>query len=90
MKKSLLRHVMALVGLGSVAAVANPAPVMIPKERYRNQPPPPPQLPRPVEDLFYVPHTVKGWEASPPRNQRKIRKARRRAHAAGKRNAFAR
>lgn len=90
MKKSLLKHVLALVGLGSAASVANSAPVTTPKDRYRNLPPTPPQFPRQVEDLFDVPRTVKGWEASPPRNQRKIRKARRRAHAAGKRNAFAR
>lgn len=92
MKKSLLTRILAFTGLasamsGAPSAITSPPPLKSPKPRYHNAPPPPP---RPVEDLFTLPLEVRGWNGSPPSNQRKKRKARRQAHSNGKRNAFVR
>jgi hypothetical protein len=71
----------------SIAAQGGTAPS--PKLPFFQRPPAPdPGPPNPA--LFSPIYEARGWNFSPPSNQRKARKARRQAHANGKRNAFAR
>lgn len=89
MKRSLLTRIASFFGMsalsGSIAAQGGTAPS--PKMPYVQRPPAPDPGP-PTPGLFANICEARGWNYSPRRNQRKIRKARRQAAANGKRHAF--